>query len=385
MLRSLFSGISGLQAFQEMLDVTGDNIANVDTVGYKSSGVIFEDTLSQLIKGASAPQGGTGGSNPAQIGLGVSVAGIDQNFSQGASQSTGRSTDLMIQGDGFFQVAENGQQYYTRAGSFSFDANGTLVTPDGAEVQGWSAGANGVVNTNGPTGNITLPVNTELAPVVTANATLGGNLNSADPVGTSVAQSVTMYDTQGNAEQVTLTFTKTDTNTWSMDVADANNDYGTQTVTFDGSGNLTSATPMTFTPSWSNGASVNLNMTGVTQYAGDDTVEVSNQDGSASGTLQSFLLSSDGTIVGVFSNGLKQNVGQIALATVNNPEGLESVGNSLYQTTSNSGLAQVGIAGSGGRGTLASGMLEMSNVDLAQEFTNLIVAQTTLEISHLCL
>ena len=148
MLRSLYSGISGLRAHQTMLDVTGNNIANVNTAGFKASSTQFQDTLSQMTQGASGPQAETGGSNPAQIGLGVRVAGVSTNFAQGSSQSTGRATDMMISGDGFFVTSKGGQQLFTRAGAFRPDAAGQLVSPDGGILQGWTA-VNGVVNTGG--------------------------------------------------------------------------------------------------------------------------------------------------------------------------------------------------------------------------------------------
>ena len=155
MLRSLYSGISGLRAHQTMLDVTGNNIANVNTAGFKASSTQFQDTLSQMTQGASGPQAETGGSNPAQIGLGVRVAGVSTNFAQGSSQSTGRATDMMISGDGFFVTSKGGQQLFTRAGAFSLDAAGQLVSPDGGILQGWTA-VNGVVNTGGPIGDLAL-------------------------------------------------------------------------------------------------------------------------------------------------------------------------------------------------------------------------------------
>src|SRR5438067_2630049 len=190
LLRSLFSGISGLRAHQQMMDTTGNNIANVNTTGYKSSQTTFEDTLSQLVRSAGAPQGGVGGTNPAQIGLGVRLGGISNNFSQGAAQTTGRSTDLMIQGDGFFVVQNAGQDLYTRNGSFSFDTNGSLVTSDGGVVQGWS-GNNGVVNTNSAVSAIQLPTGTLLPPKATGQVTVGGNL-PGDTTGTSpTATSIT--------------------------------------------------------------------------------------------------------------------------------------------------------------------------------------------------
>ncbi|MET0827376.1 MAG: flagellar hook-basal body complex protein, partial [Acidimicrobiales bacterium] len=176
MLRSLFSGISGLRAHQQMMDVTGNNIANVNTAGYKSSQTVFQDTLSQMVNAAGAPQGLAGGTNPAQVGLGVKLASITANFSQGAAQTTGKSSDLMIQGDGFFVVKSGGESLYTRAGSFTFDANGALTTPNGQIVQGWSADTAGEVNVAGAPGNIKLPIGVSLKPEPTSKFTLTGNL-----------------------------------------------------------------------------------------------------------------------------------------------------------------------------------------------------------------
>jgi len=178
MLRSLFSGISGLRAHQQMMDVTGNNIANINTTGYKASQTTFQDTLSQLVRAAGAPQAGGGGTNPAQVGLGVRLGGIENNFSQGAAQTTGRNTDLMIQGDGFFVVQNAGQQLYTRNGSFSFDTNGQLTTSDGGLVQGWAANGAGVINTNATASPVTLPTGTLLPPTPTANGrfVIGHNL-----------------------------------------------------------------------------------------------------------------------------------------------------------------------------------------------------------------
>ncbi len=177
MLRSLYSGISGLRAHQAMLDVTGNNIANVNTAGFKASTTQFQDTLSQMTQGASAPQAQSGGSNPAQIGLGVRVAGVSTNFSQGSSQSTGRATDMMISGEGFFVTSKGGQQLFTRAGSFNFDAASQLVSPDGGILQGWTAKSGGAINTAGAIGDITLNPNNMVA-TATSAVTLDGNLPS---------------------------------------------------------------------------------------------------------------------------------------------------------------------------------------------------------------
>lgn len=242
MLRSLFTGISGLRAHQQMLDVTSNNIANVNTVGFKSSSTVFEDTLSQTISGAGAPTGTTGGTNPTQIGLGVQLAGTSTSFAQGANQYTGRSSDLLINGDGFFVLNNGGQQTYTRAGSFNLDSGGHLVAPDGSIVQ----------------------------------SAAGGDLDLSA-----------------------------------------------------------------------------LN----------------------SGAYVSWSISSLGVVNGVDSAGVTTALGTLATATFANPGGLSKVGDTQYVTTANSGVPVIGAPGAGGRGSLTAGYLEMSNVDLASELTNLIISE----------
>ncbi|MCH6468528.1 flagellar hook protein FlgE [Sinomonas terrae] len=366
MLRSLYSGISGLRAHQTMLDVTGNNIANVNTVGFKGSSTEFEDTLSQLTQGASGPQGQTGGTNPAQVGLGVKVAAITTNFNQGSAESTGKATDMMISGDGFFITSSGGQQLYTRAGSFDFDASGRLVTPDGALLQGWPANAAGVVNTGSPIGNITLSPTTTIPAVATSQATVDGNLPSDAATGTSLERDLQVFDGNGVARNLALTFTRSATG-WDVSGADANGTTGTGSLGFT-NGKLTSGGSVTV-------GGITVNLSTVTGYAGMTTIAASGQNGSAAGTLESFTLGNDGSLVGSFSNGLKQVVGRVALAKFTNPAGLEKSGDSSYTSTANSGSPQIGQAGDPGFGTLAGGALEMSNVDLSQEFTNLIVAQ----------
>ena len=164
MLRSLYSGISGLHAHQQMMDVTGNNIANVNTVGFKASSTQFQDTLSQMLGAAGAPQNGQGGSNPSQVGLGVTNAGMLTNWAQGSQETTGRSGDMMIQGDGFFVTRSGNEMLYTRAGSFSFDANGLLVTATGEPVQGWTADKSGVVNSAAKPDDIRMPLGSTIAP-----------------------------------------------------------------------------------------------------------------------------------------------------------------------------------------------------------------------------
>jgi flagellar hook protein FlgE len=367
MLRSLFSGISGLRSHQTMMDVVGNNIANVNTAGFKTSQTVFEDTLSQLLKAAGAPQGGAGGTNPAQVGLGVRVGQVNTNFGQGAAQTTGRSTDLMIQGDGFFVVRNGNENLYTRAGAFSFDANGRLVTSSGSVVQGWAADGAGNVNTNGPTGDIRLPMGTVLAPTASTTATVGGNLPADTAVGQTLRTSLTTYDDHGTEIALSANYTRTAAG-WDVTLTRGGVTSGPTPLTFSADGKT--PTPASLTVD-----GVAVDMGRLTGYSGAATLAALGQNGAPMGSLSAFTISPDGTLVGVFSNGQKQSLGQVALANFNNPPGLEKVGGSMYRTTVNSGLAQMGTAGDGGRGALATGTLEMSNVDLAQEFTNLIVAQ----------
>jgi flagellar hook protein FlgE len=362
MLRSLYSGISGLRAHQTMLDVTGNNIANVNTAGFKSSTVQFQDTLSQLTKSGSAAQAGAGGTNPAQVGLGVQVAAISTNFAQGSAQATGRAQDMMISGDGFFVSEKGGQQYYSRAGSFEFDAQGRLVSPDGALLQGWGA-VNGQVSTGG-LGNIVISKAMVAPAAKTTGATVEGNLPSDAAAGTVLNRDVKVYDAAGAPSEVSMSFTRTAAG-W--DVTDA---AGTNvgSVTFDAAGAITSGQNLTV-------SGLPLDLSGVTGYAALTTITATRNNGNAAGTLNSFAMGTDGTLVGTFTNGENVVLGRVALANFANPGGLEKEGSSSYRATASSGQAEVGIAGQNGLGGLTSGYVEMSNVDLSQEFTNLIVAQ----------
>ncbi|WP_413451432.1 flagellar hook protein FlgE [Georgenia phoenicis] len=385
MLRSLFSGISSLRSHQTMLDVTGNNIANANTTGFKASQTRFEDTLSQMLMAPGAPQGQAGGTNPAQVGLGVRVAGISTNFTPGAAQQTGRSLDMMIDGDGFFVVNVAGEQLYTRAGAFTLDALGRLVTSSGAQVMGWAADENGVVNPNGPLTNLSVPVTTTMGARATGNVTFTGNLPSdgkvANPTATppveatTLLRSIDVFSANGTATSLDVRFTlasNTPGATWDVEISDGATVLGTGSVAFTATGALQNATLPNITVE---GAPITLDMDGLTGYAALTTVEAASQDGQGAGVLQTFSMNSDGTLMGSFSNGLKRAIGMVAVGNFANAEGLEKVGGSMLRATVNSGDAQIGAAGDGGRGGLTGGALEMSNVDLSQEFTNLIIAQ----------
>jgi flagellar hook protein FlgE len=363
MLRSLYSGISGLRSHQTMLDVTGNNIANVNTAGFKGSAVQFQDTLSQTQNAGTGAGTNTGATNPAQVGLGVKVAGISTNFTQGAGQATGRATDLMISGDGFFAVRSGTETTYTRAGAFDFGPDGRLTTTDGGLVQGWSA-VDGVLNANGGVGTITLPTKAVSNPEATVRATVGGNLPSDSVEGAVFVRDLEVFNADGSSTSMPMTFTKTDGG-WSVA----------------GPAGSGAATSLVYTNGVLQGAAerpvggVNINFSATTQFAKLNTFAITGQNGHTAGTLTGYSIGADGIVTGSFSNGATESIAQIALATFPNAAGLEKIGGSSYRATPSSGGVDLGTPNSDGYGSLAGGYLEMSNVDLSQEFTNLIVAQ----------
>ncbi len=396
MLRSLFSGITGLRAHQQMMDVTGNNIANVNSSGYKSQTAVFESVISQAVKAPGAPVAGgataaaRGGVNGVQIGLGVQLAGVSTNFGQGSSQLTGVSTDFAIQGSGFFTTNNGTENLFTRAGSFTLDANGKLVSPDGSIVQGYMADAVGVINPNAAPEDVVLPVAQLLAAVESTTMKFTGNLSADAAVGDTVVSSITTYDVLGAESATTATFTKAaGAGAWNVKLTAPNGVAGVAVdLAFDGNGALTTASPIGVLnrpvvvaaagPPAIAGvpvANFEVDISGLTQYSAPNSSGITDQNGAGVGALTTFTTTSDGQLIGIYSNGKKQALAQLAIATFNNPDGLEKVGDTSYRTTVNSGVALIGAATVGGRGSIQGGTLEMSNVDLASEFTNLIVAQ----------
>lgn len=365
MLDSMYSAVSGLQANQAMLDTVGNNIANVNTVGFKTGDVTFEDLLSQTIGGASAPTAGLGGINPYQVGLGVRIAGTSTDFTQGTSQNTGRPLDVSIQGDGFLIGQSNGQTLYTRAGSLSLDANGQLTSPDGMLIQGWTADQTGAVNTNGPLGPIAIPTGAQIPATATKNITLNGNVALTN--GTPPTTSVNVFDSLGNQSTMTLSFAQSGSG-WTVTGSIGGTTVGTATLPFSTTNGTTTSPSVAMGP-------YTLQIASLSANGGPSTVAVANQDGAPAGSLETYSISSTGLIEGAFSNGQTRAIGQLALASFANPAGLAHAGDTNFSATANSGLAQIGTAGSGSRGLLSPGTLEASNVDLGKQFTELITAQ----------
>jgi flagellar hook protein FlgE len=380
MMRSLFAGVSGLRSHQTRMDVIGNNVANVNTLAFKSSRVTFAEGFSQMLSSATRPQGDQGGTNAAQVGLGTKVGSIDTLFSQGSTETTGIATDLAIQGESFFVVSDGAAKYYTRAGNFQLDADGRLVSPTtGAVLQGRMA-KDGVFAQG--LSDIKIPFGQKTPAKATDRAVLGGNLDASAAVGTTSETSITVYDSQGAKHELKVEFAKTGDNAWTWQVLSPAGATGNGTVNFNDAGALVDLTPATISLDPGNGAATmaitldpGTGLTALSQYAGRSTAVIREQNGYTMGTLDDFNIDTTGTISGTFTNGVTVVLGQIALADFNNPSGLERRGDSIYAASANSGEAVLGFAGEGSASSITSRALEMSNVDLAQEFTNMIIAQ----------
>jgi flagellar hook protein FlgE len=399
----MFSAISGLKGHQVMMDVIANNISNVNTAGFKASRVTFQDILSQTMRGATAPNGNLGSINPAQVGLGMTVGAIDVLQTQGNLQSTGKVTDMAILGEGFFVLADGMQRYYSRDGGFDISLDGSLVSPtSGLTVQGWQADAFGKIDTTGPIGNIVVPVGQRTTATATKTAAVRGNLDASADIGTKVNTTLTMYDSLGVRHSIGLTLEKTAANAWSWTSAPDPSDpvvttASTGTLTFSSDGILTASTgtlSVAFDPTTS-GANTPIDIVGdwtaavppapnppaagfdwsaLTQFAGSSEL-APRSDGFTSGTLVTFSVGSSGEVTGVYSNGQTQPLGQIAVATFLSTGGLQKAGQNAFQVSAASGEAIIGTPASGGRGKIVTGSLEMSNVDLAAQFTGMITAQ----------
>jgi flagellar hook protein FlgE len=397
MIRSMFTAISSLSLQQKYLDVVSNNLANANTIGFKSSRVLSQDQFSQMMSPGSAPTTAQGGINPTQIGLGVNLGYISSNFTQGVLQSTGRNMDLGVQGDGFF-IYGNENRRYSREGSMSLDSEGNLVnSASGLRTQGWSADASGVIDTDLPVDDINIVTDKTLAKA-TEEVVLGGNLSSNATLDEPVTISMGVYDSLGALQTASVRFTRggtaaVPTNTWTWQVMDTSVDpavpgTGDGTITFDANGqiDLTASVPgADIDIPVSEGAdplTPTIDFSKLTQLAAANSATVTSQDGLPAGNVTDVYISpNDGIISLMYSNGMSEQVGQVALARFTNPTGLMKGEDTSFLAGLNSGDAQIGVAGTGGRGSIASSYLEASNVDMAQEFTNMILAQRGFQAS----
>ncbi|MBL8018521.1 MAG: flagellar hook protein FlgE [Leptospirales bacterium] len=438
MMRSLYSGVSGLKNHQTRMDVIGNNVSNVNTHGFKTERVTFMDMISQEITGAAEPRENIGGINPQQVGLGMMIASIDKIMTQGALQTTGKNTDVAISGEGFFIVRDGGKQYYSRAGIFSLDKDGNYVHPGtGLRVQGWNArtdrDGNSSINSAAGVEDIKIPLYQKKPAKATSEVVFESNLNQsvqavpadateeqiqqflAGPIETRRGHVATanVYDEQGNKREVRLEFLKSADNRWNVRVNMENASNlsvnvvgpGGQDTSVGGNNNF----ELGFSPDGKissvsdgvdtlNAGKLNVNVSfripgnpaiqtfelnmgeagavkGVTQFASSFTTHAKEQDGYPMGYLESFSIDNTGTVVGTYTNGVKEPLAKVAIATFTNPSGLTKEGETKFSASMNSGDASIGEAGVGGRGKMFAGVLEMSNVDLSDQFTDMIVTQ----------
>jgi len=397
---SFSTALSALSATSTAIAVTGNNLANMDTDGFKASTVSFHDLVTQSL-GA--------GLDETQVGFGVGAPVTLTEFTQGATETTNGPLDAAITGDGFFVVTDpSGDIEYTRGGNFQVDQAGNLETSTGQVLQGWMAGPDGTVASNGPIGNITVPTGTLKPPQQTSQFSFSLNLDAnatAGPPPTTFSSSIQVYDSLGTAHTLTATFTATATpGQWNYSVAVPDGDLTapftpvTGTLTFNSSGQLISpaATDPPTQISITGFADGAADMTGstaltwnlftgtagdITQFASPSEISALSQDGSAAAQLDSVGIANGGGIVATYSDGTQQTVGQLALATIRNPDSLIAVGDNNYQLSAMSALPAVGAPGTGGRGQVLGGAVEQSTVDMATEFTNLIQYQSAYQAS----
>jgi len=393
------TALSALNATSTAIDVTGNNLANMDTTGFKGSDMAFSDLISQSI--------GNGGGT--EVGFGTAQPLTIQDFSQGAIQSETSPLDAAIQGNGFFITQNtNGNTLYTRDGTFQVDNKGNLTTSTGEDVQGWTAlNADGSINTAGAMGNITLSSGALKPPTATTDMTVSLNLNStatADAT-SSFSVPVTSYDSLGTPHVLTVDFQKTGSNTWSYQVTLPGSDVTAGTagtpfdipnasgaLTFDATGQLISpaaGSPIAVAiPGLSDGAA-DMNVTWnpytaagaglITQFGQASASSANTQNGEAAAQLVSVSIANGGGIVANYSDGIQVTVGQVAVAAIGNPSTLINAGNNQYSLSASTDNPSVGTPGTGGRGTVVGSALEASNVDLATQFTNLIQFQRSYE------
>ena len=391
MMRALFAGVSGLRNHQTRMDVIGNNIANVNTVGFKGQRVTFKEAFFQMLAGASRSQQDLGGLNPMQIGTGVNLGSIDTLFTQGSLETTGQPLDLAIQGSALFVLGDGSRQYYTRAGDFQLDADGRMVSPSsGYVVQGILADSAGNLSTTAAIGDIRIQLGQRSAAQQTSTVTLLGNLDDGAAVGDTHSMGITVYDPAGGSHQLRMLFTKTGAGAWSWTATlDGTAVPATTpgTVTFNPDGTLASFTypdggaALSLTTAGGTTFDVAVDagtvggIDGLAGFANASNAVVSAQDGYQAGDLVNISVDARGVITGYFSNGVTRSLAQIALATFSNPGGLVRNGANNYSESSNSGAAVIGFAGGTTSSTLTPGTLEASNVDISQEFTDMIIAQ----------
>lgn len=424
MMRSMYTAVTGLRTHQSKMDTIGNNIANVNTVGYKKGQVTFKESFSQVMRGASSPQGGKGGTNPQQVGMGVSTGSVNTIHTQGNAQRTDNPTDLMINGEGFFVVSDDANfnnKYYTRAGDFSLDRDGSLVTSDGFKVLGYGVDKDGNINTSDIRA-IQISKSEKSAPKATDKIVFEGNLDSRLEKNAEQKINTVIHDSLGNAYELRFKVAKqADGGNWKVSLDRVtekstgnyteegleDSDKFDMTLNFDKNGDLVVGetakpieikanllTDLKFDKNDKTGDSANTTSpkgsfkdimvidpkdettyNKIHQYANEGTLKPNAKTGNTSGDLNGFTIDPSGIVQGIFTNGERRALGQIMVAKFDNNMGLQKVGNNFFIDTRNSGEPNFGQANSAGFGTIDGERLEMSNVDIAYEFTEMITTQ----------
>ncbi len=415
--RSLSTGASSLRANQQRFDVISNNLANTNTIGYKSNRANFEEQFNQISKYGKAPDSvggnGIGGINPIQFGLGVKLGSITQDMSQGTIETTNRPLDMAMQGDGFFVYNMNGKEMYSRAGNVSRDSDGFLIdTGTGAYLQGYNTevdnsgaavkDATGLNNLTGQVRNLQIPDSVTSSPKQTETAALKGNLNSGNPENTTKKTSIKIFDGIGGSHDLRITFTKTaNPNEYNIagDINGSAVALSSSTLLFNNDGTLN--TPLTLsataadlntavgTPVFDATTPKNITITlaqankltaGLTSYSAANTATFIEQDGYQPGSLLDMSVDDKGVVWGAFTNGVTERLGQVVVAKFTNQEGLTRNGGNFFSQTPNSGVAVIGTAGDMFPATKVTGnSLEMSNVDITLQFTEMISTQRAFE------
>jgi len=403
---SFDTALSALQAYSTAINAVGNNLANMSTTGFKTSNVNFEDVMSTTLNAGNT-----------QVGNGVQEPTTEANFGQGTVSNTGVALDAAIQGNGFFLLAPAGSTgavsassyEYTRDGSFQVGSNGTLEAADGSEVQGWSLNpTTGVVDTSGAVGNISIPTGSVIPPVATSTLSVAANLNASAAVGDTLSVPITVYDSDGGSHQLTLTMTNTAANTWGLSLSSTDPTIqngsnlssllSTTSLTF-ANGALDPTTPTAITIkgldytatsgipnqptiTWSpwttapSGSPAAGGVSGLTQYSQASAVSSVLQNGTPAGTLSSVAIANGGAVMATFSNGAQEQIGQIAVAGVQNPDSLVNIGNNEWAAGATTVTLPASVPETGGAGQIVGESLESSNVDIATQFTNLITYQS---------
>lgn len=383
---SFQQGLSGLNAASKNLEVIGNNVANASTVGFKQSRAQFADVYANSLTGSGA----------SQIGIGTKLATVAQQFTQGNISSTNNSLDVAINGGGFFRMSSNGEITYTRNGQFQMDKDGYIVNASSNRLTGYTASSTGVLSTGSPA---EIRINTaDIPPVTTTEVSATLNLNSTntaltaagfdpnDPTTYHNSTALTVYDSLGNQHALQSYFVKTGSGVWNVyttvdGVSTTTLPAPTATMTFTGTGTNPTIAPaaptLSFTPT--TGATgpqtIALDYANSTQFGSAFSVTTPTQDGYSSGILAGFNIAKDGQIIGRYTNGQSQTLGQVVLANFTNPNGLQQLGNNSWSESADSGPAVVGAPTSGGLGVLQASALEDSNSDLTAELVNMITAQ----------